>query len=144
LFAKEKLKRGDFLELIGVQVGMNDITHVCTHYANKYKFAATDKNPDRYVVPMGYAAYVNHCTEKQNVQITALKNRPKRSSHSGQIVYLFLRDIEEGEELLGDYGPMWATTFEWLEKVDEDWQTFVDHNLYRIKEFQDRFLQCQT
>jgi len=144
LFAKVPLKKGDCLELVGAQVPIQSITDIATYYAGKYKFAATDKDPTRYVIPMGYAAFVNHCQEKQNVQIVAAKGRSPKNPNSGQIVYLFLRDIEPDEELLGDYGPKWEETFRWLEKVDEDWETFVDHNLYRIREFQDRFIKCQT
>lgn len=145
LFAKVPLKKGDCLELVGVYVPVQSITDIATYYAGKYKFAGSDKNPpNRYVVPMGYAAFVNHDQERQNVQIVAAKGRSTKNPNAGQIVYLFLRDISPGEELLGDYGPQWEQTFRWLEKVDEDWQTFVNHNLYRIKEFQDRFLKCQT
>lgn len=103
-FAKELIKKGDFLEIIGIIVKPGSLSDQCTHYAKRYKFAASERQ-DAKIVPMGFGGIVNHTNdeEKQNVFLTYLpRNRSKRSVHSTQAVHMALRDIQAGEELLGN------------------------------------------
>lgn len=132
LFAAKALKKGDILEIVGVQVKAGSNADKCTDYAFTYKFAASEKDASRYVVPMGFAGMVNHCRERQNALIRGLKSRPPQNRNSGQMVYQMIRDIEIGEEILGDYGNEWEETFSLLKKGDEDWETFMSYQLYNL------------
>lgn len=42
-FAKEKIAKGECLEIIGVLVRCQSPADRCTHYANRYKFAPKEK-----------------------------------------------------------------------------------------------------
>ncbi len=139
-FAKELIPKGEYLEVIGILVRCNSAADHCTHYANRYKFAAREKFTC-YIVPMGYGGMVNHTDdkEKQNVEMRWVKNLPKRSQHAGEIVYMALRDIEEGEELLGNYGDAVGKEVQWLadktkifDKEEKVWQSFLEYNLYNL------------
>src|SRR3990167_4871707 len=104
-FTRVPLKPGDYLEVIGVYVSCNGPADKCTHYANRYKFAAKE-NYTCYIVPMGYGGMVNHANEpsQQNVEIRWIKHMGKKSQHAGEIVYMVIKDIAVDEELLGNYG----------------------------------------
>jgi SET domain-containing protein len=130
LFAAEPLQAGDCLEIIGVQVKINSIADKCTHYAFQYKFAATNKDPDRCIVPMGLAAMINH-SDKPNAEICSIKS-PKKNANSGQMVYRMLRPIQKDEEILACYSDDWSQAFKMMEKPDEDWESFVDFGLYNL------------
>lgn len=131
VFASVDLKKDDFLEIIGAMVKKNSIADKCTSYANNYKFEARYENADRYVVPMGYAGMVNHTDdkEKQNAIITHLKRTPNNES-SGGLVYLFTKDINKNEEILGNYGENWSQKLQ----DKNDWQMFLDLELYNLKD----------
>lgn len=145
-FAKELIKKNDFLEIIGVMVRNGSIADKCTHYAMRYKFAATLKKEAK-IVPLGYGGMVNHTDDPylQNVQLAYLdRGRTKRSEHSTQAAYLALRDIQPGEELLGNYGEDVGREIEkFNENVDQinnekyKWERFLKHNLYGLKDLID-------
>lgn len=130
VFAAEDLKKGDFLEIIGVMVKKDSISDLCTAYAKSYKFEARYEEADRYIVPMGYAGMVNHTDNKeiQNAIITHLKRNPNNPNSSGA-VYYFIKDIKKDEEILGNYGEKWNKKI--IEK--NDWQMFLDLELYNLK-----------
>jgi SET domain-containing protein len=132
LFAAQPLEEGDCLEIIGVQVKINSIVDKCTHYAFQYKFAATNKEPDRCIVPMGYAALINH-SDTPNAEICAVKG-PKKNTNSGQMVYRMIRNIAKDEEIVACYSEDWSQAFKMMEKPDEDWESFVDFGLYNLSE----------
>jgi len=145
-FAKQKIKQGDWLEVIGALVRCNSPADHCTHYANRYKFAAREKHTC-YIVPMGYGGMVNHTDdkEKQNVELRWVKNLNKRSQHAGEIVYMAIRDIEGGEELLGNYGDAVGKEVQWLQektqifdKEEDVWQSFLAYDLYNLGILRDR------
>jgi hypothetical protein len=145
-FAKVPMKKGDWLEVIGVYVRAGSPADHCTHYANRYKFAGSDKQ-DAYIVPMGYGGMVNHTDDKtlQNCELRIVKNLSKRSQHCGQVVYLAIKDIGEGEELLGNYGELVGKEIEWatkkaetIDKHEEDWKTFLSYDLYNLGMLQER------
>lgn len=147
VFAKEDIVKGEFLEIIGVQVKINSIADKCTHYANKYKFAATGKlvkeqkkvEYNRLVVPMGFGAIINHSpsSELQNAEIW-YRQGTKRNPAAGQAVYRFIRDIKKDEEILGNYGEMWQGVIDWAgdkaNEVKDDWETFLSYDLYSLGE----------
>lgn len=141
LFAKEKIKKGDYLEIIGVQVKAKGISDDCTKYAQNYKFASRGKkDSDRLVIPMGYGGIVNHANDPkmQNATIES-KNHPIRNQSASTLVYTFLRDIEPGEEIFGNYGSEWQGLLNWAidesAKADsskDDWETFLSYDLYNL------------
>jgi len=147
LFAKEPLKKDDFLEVIGIQVPKNGESDKCTHYAGNYKFAAQQKPGfDRLVIPLGYAGMINHTDDKskQNVEMTNI-NHSVRNSAGSSLVYQFMRDIEKDEELLGSYGAEWAHILDWAAKnsktddqkaqlVKTDWETLLSYDLYNLND----------
>jgi len=146
LFANQDLKKDDHLEIIGIRVKKGSIADQCTHYANKYKFAAQgkitkgikeiDPNSD-LIVPLGYGGIVNHAPnpELQNAEIWYNRGS-KRNQSAGQAVYRFIRDISEGEEILGNYGEDWEDVMDWAEnkakEVTDDWRTFLSYDLYNL------------
>lgn len=130
LFAKQDFEEGDHLEIMGVCVTKGSISDRCTQYAEKYKFAATGtRNSNRVIVPMGHAGIVNHSNneEDQNAEIRKINNR---------MVYYFIKDIKQDEEILGFYGKPWQKTLNWAKTssnlVDDDWETFLSHGLYNL------------
>lgn len=147
LFAKEKIYKGDFLEISGVLVKRESIADLCTHYANNYKFAARVKRlangkidiGDNVIVPLGYAGIVNHAKDKasQNVEIRYIK-RTKKNENSDDAVYYFLRDVDKDEEILGNYGDSWDSMLKWInestkdQQCIEDWEKFLMFDLYNL------------
>lgn len=149
LFAKVPIKAGSTLPIRGVQVQAGSAADQCTAYARDYKFAACDRKVNRYIVPLGYAGIVNHanCPGNKNVEIRASYIH-QTDDFTGKMVYYFLKDVEPDEEILGDYGEFWAGVFDWTqqhrpkEKVsEEDWQTFLSHNLYSLGELIDEIMK---
>lgn len=137
VFAKCPLKKGDYLEIIGVQVKRGSVVDKCTNYARSYKFAGKPGYEfDRYVIPMGYAAIINHAPNEQtqNCYIDA-NNLPKRDPTAGQLVYRFLKDIEADEEMFGNYGEQWDNLLEWASnetQTDHEWERFLSLDLYNL------------
>lgn len=140
LFAKEPLKRGDWLEIIGPLVKKGSVADQCTHYAKRYKFAALDL--DFKIVPMGYGGIVNHTDDpkKQNCELTVVPDEQKRNPYAAHVVYRFLRDIPEGEELLGNYGEdvgkeiqKLAENTAYHKEQESEWERFLKHNCYDMK-----------
>lgn len=140
-FAKENLKKGDWLEVIGAYVKKGSAADICTHYAKRYKFAG-NPNLDAKIVPFGYAGLVNHSDDLklQNCQLIFDKKRLKRNQNAGQVFYLFIRDIAEGEELIGNYGPDVGGEIEkisknanYLTSQQETVEEFLSYNLYNLK-----------
>lgn len=141
-FANQFLHKGDWLEVIGVYVRKGGIADQCTHYAKRYKFAGSPKM-DAKILPMGYGALVNH-TDEPLLQNCALEFKPglnKRSQHSGQVIYRFIKDIMPNEELLGNYGPdiseevkKISSTLKFTEANKEEIKRFLKFNLYNLSE----------
>jgi len=138
LFASENLKKGDYLEVVGVIVDKDSISDVCTSYADAFKFAANYSDSyKKHIIPMGYGGIVNHANYKkdQNVEIRYIKKNSENIC-----VYYFLRDVKKGEEILGDYGDGWKNLNKWAEKIGfdskeediKDWISFLDLGLYNL------------
>lgn len=146
LFAKQSISKGDFLEIIGVAIKVGSIANTCTEYANKYKFAVNEKL-EKIVVPMGYAGIINHTSDRslQNVEIAYIKNRKLRNPAAGEAVYLFIKDVEADEEIIGNYGDDWGKVLQWTEQLnerkkelpEEQWKTFLSFGLYTLGELND-------
>ncbi len=67
VFASEDIKKGSYLEIIGVMVNVDSVADQCTNFAKDYKFAAQYEDKyTRHIIPMGYAAIINHATEEKN------------------------------------------------------------------------------
>ncbi len=144
-FAKEFIKAGEWLEVSGIYVKTGSIADECTHYAKRYKFAGSPERNAK-IVPMGFAGLVNHTDDPnlQNCQLEYNRSLMKRSQHSGQVIYRFIRDVITGEEILGNYGPNVGGEVQKLSKnmgfVDEnekDWQEFLKLDLYGLKKLEE-------
>lgn len=145
LFAKEKIKKDDWLEVIGVMVKSGGVADQCTHYARRYKFAGMNfagMNKDAKIVPMGYAGIINHTNDpaKLNMKLTTERGLSKRSQHASGVIYKALRDIEPGEELLGNYGEEigrevdnMVSNVSYHDEIKNDWEVFLGYNLYDLK-----------
>jgi hypothetical protein len=170
-FAKVKINRGDYLEVIGVLVKCEATSDICTHYANAYKFAAEpEKEFVHALIPMGYGAMVNQADNKssQNVSLTHLPEEVRcqhcngegkirnvhfavvctfcggrgkgrivpRNANGGRVVYVALRDILPGEELLGNYnkkvGKLVMEGRSWSKEDKEEWENFLKLGLYGL------------
>lgn len=131
-FAKSLLKKGDWLEIIGVYVATGGIADQCTHYAKRYKFAGSPKMNAK-IVPMGYGGMVNHSDDPniQNCKLEYVSNLNKRSEHAGQVIYRFIRDILPDEEIIGNYGPNIAQE---INKFNNNIE-FIDNNKIEIERF---------
>jgi len=140
VFTKVPLKAGDYMEIIGVAVGRNSITDVCTHYAKSYKFAAkAGTDFTQHVVPMGFGGIVNHGpSDLRNAELREYRG-PKRNPNASNMIYAFTRDIAPDEEILGNYGGNYARVLEWTDiysKVADEnedaWEVFLSHDLYNL------------
>lgn len=130
VFASEDIKKDSYLEIIGVMVNVDSVADQCTNFAKDYKFAAQYEDKyTRHIIPMGYAAIINHATEKQyqNVEIRYI-NKNNNNPAASSAVYYFIKDVKKGEEILGNYGEKWQTRI----VEDADWQMFLDLQLYNL------------
>jgi len=138
LFASEDIKKGEDLEIIGVEVDVGSPADLCTSYANSFKFAADgSESHKRHLVPVGYGGMANHANEKndQNVEIKHIKD-PK----GNKVVYRFIKDVAKGEEILGDYGEGWKSLMSWTKETIvnsskddmEEWVSFLEKDLYNL------------
>lgn len=137
LFAAVPIKKNDYLEIIGVMVDVGETSHICTKFANFYKFAAEPLNEFCHaVIPCGYAALVNHADSpaNQNVAISHMPtDRVPRNKDSGRVVYMAIRDIRAGEEILGNYNRKGLA--EAAKKEDDlmRWKQLLEINFYGLK-----------
>ena len=122
VFANKFINKGEKLNVKGIIVEKNSTADICTHYANDYKFEFYDCN--KYLIPTGFAGIVNHTDdqEKQNVEIRRIEKE--------SLFYEFIKDVKQGEEILGNYGENWSKIF----KEKKDWQMFLNLDLYNLKE----------
>jgi len=139
-FAKEFLKKDDWLEVIGVYVKNDSLTDQCTHYGKRYKFAGSPKFNAK-ILPMGFGGMVNHSDDQKLVNCCIeYAPGPKRSQHAGQVIYRFLRDIHPDEELVGNYGPSigkeikkFSENLNFLNESLSEWDRFLNYDLYNLK-----------
>jgi SET domain len=139
-FAKEFLKAGDWLEVIGIYVKMGGVADFCTEYARRYKFAGSEQMNAK-IVPFGFAGIINHSNDPklQNCKLEYVKGLSKRSQHAGQVIYRFIKDIEPNEELIGNYGPDMekeigtiAANDNFYENNKQEIENFLKFNLYDL------------
>jgi hypothetical protein len=150
LFAKRKIKKDEFLPITGVMVKRGSVADQCTYFFNSYKFAANIKVKndlvnigDYLILPLGYAGIVNHTDNIaiQSVEIRYVGDQyPQTSQHHGKAFYWFLRDVEQDEEIFGNYGHKWNDVLDWVNEQHsntkcekKDWQQFLDFDLYGLK-----------
>jgi hypothetical protein len=152
VFSKVLLEKDDYLEIIGVRVKAKGLADQCTHYGNKYKFAARGKvikgerstDYSHFIVPMGFGGMVNHSPSpaQQNAEIH-YHQKSTRNQAAGQAVYRFLRNIEPDEEILGNYGEVWEGIMDWAgdkaEEIKDDWETFLGYDLYSLGQLAEKF-----
>lgn len=99
LFAKTPLAAGEELRVIGILVPADTASDECTRYADAYKFRVGDA----LLIPVGYAAMVNHSSQAPNMEKVTV----------GDALFLrTLRPIAVGEELLFRYSAYAQTRFQ--------------------------------
>lgn len=97
LFARVALEAGARLEVVGVRVAPGSAADRCSHYTDRYKFRVNGV----LLIPLGYAAMVNHAIAANVEQVA-----------DGDRLYLRVRrPIAAGEELLLTYGGDAAARF---------------------------------
>jgi hypothetical protein len=90
LFARVDLKVGERLAVVGVLIEAGSVADDCTRYADAYKFRAGG----RLLIPVGYAALVNHSRAGANLEKVI----------AGDEVFLRVaRPVRAGEELFFCY-----------------------------------------
>ena len=101
VFAKVPLKKNDFLRIIGTVVKSKTIVDFISSkikIIHVYCFA----NPQisGFLIHMGYGGMVNHTDNplQKNCEITHI---------GGDVYYVFEKDVEKDEEILGNYGSNW-------------------------------------
>lgn len=148
LFASVEIKKGDHLEIIGVMVDKDSVSDVCTQYANTFKFAADYSDYfDKHIIPMGFGGMVNHANDKkdQNVEIKYIKKNGQNTC-----VYSFIKTVNPGDEVLGDYGENWRAMMNWAKETNSKyytqddekiWNSFLKlglYNLEKLKKYEEK------
>src|SRR5262249_3299951 len=89
LFARVDLPAGERLQALGVLIERDSETDRCTAYADEYKLRVGD----RLLIPIGFAAMINHSPEP-NLE---------KQIEDGQLFFRALRPVAAGEELYFSY-----------------------------------------
>lgn len=129
LFAATDIKKGEYLEVIGVMVNRESVSDSCTSFADDYKYAADYLDSfKKHIIPMGYAAVINHANNisDQNVEMKYIRKKGEMVC-----VYSFLRDVKEGEEVLGNYGKEFEEVID-QNASEQEWISFLELGLYNL------------
>jgi hypothetical protein len=139
VFAAVPLKKGEWMEIVGVMVECAAVANRCTAYAHDYKFASRIKDNDRYIVPMGFAGMVNHAVNGvgMNMKLEYLRGVTPKNPNAGSAVLMVTRDVAKDEELLHHYGADWDKRLGWQAEAAaaleaEEWNKFAKHDLYGL------------
>jgi len=128
LFSITNIKKGDYLEIVGIMLDVTEICHIAT--SNYAKIAAEPKSEFCHViVPCGYAAAINKADlpAKQNVAITHLPaGTITKNPNAGRAIYMAIRNIESGEEIFSGCQD--------LNKQDDlsIWNNWIGFNFYGL------------
>jgi hypothetical protein len=97
LFARQALRVGDRLAVVGVRVRRDSEADRCTAFADEYKVRAGS----HLIIPCGMAALANHSAEPNLQKVM-----------DAESVFLeLLRDVEAGEELCFTYSDYARTRY---------------------------------
>jgi hypothetical protein len=104
LFARIDLDEGERLAVIGVSIAAGSVADDCTRYADAYKFRAGD----RLLIPVGYAALVNHSRSRANLEKVVAADevflRVVRPVRAGEELFFCYSDYARERFGLGDAG----------------------------------------
>lgn len=103
LFARVALRAGDRLAVLGVTIPSDSVSDRCTRYADEHKYRVGDL----LVIPLGYAAMVNHSASPNMAKVY----------EDGELYLAAVRDIAEHEELSFAYNPRALERFGLLNAV---------------------------
>ena len=102
IFAKVDIKKNDFLRVVGVVIAENTVAALIMREIKPIKIYSFN-NPQILgtLIPAGWGALVNHTDneEKRNCEITPI---------GGDVYYIFTKDVNKDEEVLGNYGNDWC------------------------------------
>ena len=127
LFAREPIRQGDCLEVLGVLVRRDSVADLCTAYASRYKFDARPGKSERVILPVGWAALANcaRTPAEANATIAYDAGRQPQSEHASGLVLRFARDFEAGEEVFAWYGYQAVSELGWAVSEDPDYQRWL-------------------
>lgn len=125
LFAKEKIYKGDIIEIIGVYVKKFGISASCIEYTSRYRY----KFQDYYVVPVGVAAMINFTPSKEEANVIAV---------STDRTYLEVtKQIEPDEEVFLYGGPEIQTVLEKYYELENKIETITkEENNFFLNHFE--------
>jgi hypothetical protein len=103
LFARVALAAGEELRVMGVLIPAGSVSDECTRYADAYKF----RLGDALLIPVGYAALVNHSARAPNLEKVAADDALSLRT---------LRPVAAGEELLFCYSAYAQARFQLEDK----------------------------
>lgn len=106
LFTKVPLASGELLPVLGVLIPANTPSDDCTRFADAYKLRVGNY----LLIPVGYAALVNHSSQSANMEKLVEENR---------LFLRTLRPIAAGEELLFCYSDYAQERFQLSTQVSE-------------------------
>jgi len=93
---------------------------------------------------MGFGGMVNHSSDpdKQNAALEYCPGSGKINENAGQVIYRITKDVEAGQEIIGNYGDQIGPEVErqaWLaaqlKSEKEEWEAFLEKNPYGLKDF---------
>ena len=102
VFANTNIKKNDFLRIIGICIKSKTIADLIGIFIKKiHIYCFANAEVPGILIPMGFGGMVNHTDDitKRNCEITHI---------GGDIYYVFTKNIEKDEEILGNYGENWG------------------------------------
>jgi hypothetical protein len=102
VFTLKAIKKNDFLRVVGVVIKRNSIAgNILIKMPAFVKYVFVNPAIPGWLLPTGYGGMVNHTDniEERNCDITFF---------GGDVYYLFTKDVEPDQELLGTYGDNWG------------------------------------
>lgn len=132
LFAKEKIIRGDILEIIGVYIKQFGKSDECTEYAKNRKYVYKDY----LIIPVGYASMINYAPDQEKENVNLIQT--DRS-------YLeFTKDVEPDDEILLYNGDNMAEYYarvhqdDTAQTIDKEFDNFLIKDYYNLSFLRDQ------
>lgn len=102
VFALKSIKKNDFLRVVGIVIKKNSISGKIMGKIPAFsKYVFVNPAINGWLMPVGYGGMVNHTDNKEerNCDIVSI---------GGDVYYLFSKDVQKDQEILGSYGDNWS------------------------------------